>query len=303
MIEATMLPEHEARVRLSQRECNWLQVIEGDFDTSHLGFLHFGSVRQDEVDLGNMHAPVILNRAPEFEVVDTDWGVMGGAFREAVSGLRYWRVTQFLFPFWALIPDGTFEDNIAANACVPMDDTHTMVFNFSWMRRSAPMCHKKDGSMLPGLQFAHEYLPNTTDWHGRWRSAANATNDYRIDREQQRTATFTGIDGITIQDQYITESMGPIVDRRLEHLAPSDLMVARARLRLRRAAEARLKGATPPPGVDDPLVNLRARSGSFNAPPDRSLADAYADRLGATVSPVPAFVDQRAAGTGRTAGG
>ena len=300
-IEATMLPEHEARVRLAQRECNWLQVIEGDFDTAHLGFLHFGSVRKDEVDLENMHAPVILNRAPEFEVVDTDWGVMGGAYRETVSGLRYWRVTQFLFPFWALIPDGSFEDNIAANACVPMDDTHTMVFNFSWTRRSAPMRHRKDGTMLPGLEFNHEYLPNGTDWYGRWRSAANSTNDYRIDREQQRTKTFTGVDGITIQDQYVTESMGAIVDRRLEHLAPSDLMVARARLRLRKAAEARLKTGEMPPGVEQPGVNLKARSGSFNAPPAASLAQAYAERVVATISPVSDFLDAKADSTGRAA--
>ncbi len=294
-IEATMLPEHEARVRLAQRECNWLQVIEGDLDTSHLGFLHFGSVRPDEVDLGNMHAPVILDRAPEFEVVDTDWGVMGGAYRKALDGARYWRVTQFLFPFWALIPDGTFEDNIAANACVPMDDTHTMVFNFSWTRRSAPMRRKKDGSMLPGLEFAHEVLPNTTDWHGRWRSASNADNDYRIDREQQRNATFTGIDGITIQDQFVTESMGGIVDRRLEHLVPSDQMIARVRARLRKTAEARLKSGAVPPGVDAPAVNLRARSGSFNAPPSASLSEAYAERIGATVSPVDAFLEARVA--------
>ena len=215
--------------------------------------------------------------------------------------MRYWRVTQFLFPFWALIPDGTFEDNIAANACVPMDDTHTMVFNFSWTRRSAPMRLRKDGTMLPGLEFNHEYLPNSTDWFGRWRSAANSTNDYRIDREQQRTTTFTGVDGITIQDQYVTESMGEIVDRRLEHLAPSDLMVARARLRLRKAAESRLKTGEMPSGVEQPGVNLKARSGSFDAPPASSLAAAYAERFAATISPVSAFLDAKADTTGRAA--
>ena len=29
----------------SQRECNWLQALEGDIDTSHFGFLHVGSRR------------------------------------------------------------------------------------------------------------------------------------------------------------------------------------------------------------------------------------------------------------------
>ena len=44
-----------------------------------------------------------------------------------------------------------------------------------------------------------------------------------LDREMQRTQSFTGIEGIHVQDQCVTESMGAIVDRSLEHLAPSDI--------------------------------------------------------------------------------
>src|SRR5690242_20934489 len=39
-LEANMLPEGECAVSATQRECNWLQTIEGDIDTSHAGFLH-----------------------------------------------------------------------------------------------------------------------------------------------------------------------------------------------------------------------------------------------------------------------
>ena len=38
-------------------------------------------------------------------------------------------------------------------------------------------------------------------------------NDYLIDREVQRTKTYSGIDGISQQDQMVTESMGAITDR------------------------------------------------------------------------------------------
>src|SRR5205085_2819853 len=82
------------------------------------------------------------------------------------------------------------------------------------------------------------YLPNTTDWYGRWRMASNRTNDYRIDREVQRTKSFTGIEGLELQDVCITESMGPITDHQSEHLVPSDIMVSRTRRRLLRAAIA-----------------------------------------------------------------
>jgi hypothetical protein len=52
----------------------------------------------------------------------------------------------------------------------------------------------------------------------------------------ERTQSYTGIDGIHLQDQAITESMGAIVDRSQEHLGSSDAMIIRTRRRLIRAA-------------------------------------------------------------------
>jgi phthalate 4,5-dioxygenase len=34
-IEATLLPDSEVTIMFCQRECNWLQALEGDIDTSH----------------------------------------------------------------------------------------------------------------------------------------------------------------------------------------------------------------------------------------------------------------------------
>ena len=36
----------------------------------------------------------------------------------------------------------------------------------------------------------------------------------------QKTETFSGIDGINVQDRAIQESMGPLCDRSQEHLGP-----------------------------------------------------------------------------------
>ena len=54
MIEATLLDETELQPMFAQRDCNWLQGLEGDIDTSHFGFLHAGSVRSEQVDDDNM---------------------------------------------------------------------------------------------------------------------------------------------------------------------------------------------------------------------------------------------------------
>ena len=44
-LEALLCPPEDADVSAAvMRECNWLQALEGDIDTSHFGFLHTGKV-------------------------------------------------------------------------------------------------------------------------------------------------------------------------------------------------------------------------------------------------------------------
>jgi phenylpropionate dioxygenase-like ring-hydroxylating dioxygenase large terminal subunit len=290
-IEATLLPDMELRVMLTMRECNWLQALEGDVDTSHFGFLHVGSVADEDIDATNMHSVAVTERAPEFKVADTDWGTMAGAFRRSADGEGlYWRICHYIFPFWALFPDGTFADNVTANAWVPMDDTHTMVFNFAWVKRTQPLRTTVDGATIAGLEFRHEFLPNTSDWFGRWKLAQNAENDYGVDRDAQKQVSFTGITGITLQDQYITESMGDIVDRSHEHLVPSDRMIVQTRKRLIRAARALRDAGTIPPGVDDPEIVNGARGGAYDAPENEDWLEGYRQRLAEAVGPVRAKV-------------
>lgn len=284
-IEATLLPDAELRVTLTMRECNWLQALEGDIDTSHFGFLHVGSVEDDEVDPTNMHSVAITDRMPAFEVADAPWGTLAGAYRPAANGQDvYWRICHYVFPFWALFPDGTFADNVTANAWVPMDDTHTMVFNFAWVKRTQPLRTTVDGQTIAGLEFRHNFLPNTSDWFGRFKLAQNAQNDYEVDRKAQAQVSFTGITGITLQDQYITESMGPLVDRTYEHLVSSDRMIVQTRMRLIKAARA-LEAGTVPPGVDDPEVVDGARGGAYDAPQGENWLEGYNARLAQALGP------------------
>jgi len=159
-----------------------------------------------------------------------------------------------VFPFWTLFPNGPLSDNVLAQGWVPMDDTHTMAFTFSWTRKTPVLSVNKKGEPLPLLDRVSPTLPNTTDWFGRWRAVANHSNDYLIDREAQRTISYTGINGVFPQDSAVTESMGDISDRTLENLAPSDRMIVMTRRRLLDAVRALQDKGTVPPGVDDPEV-------------------------------------------------
>jgi phenylpropionate dioxygenase-like ring-hydroxylating dioxygenase large terminal subunit len=286
LIEATLLDEAELQPLLVQRACNWLQGLEGDIDTSHFGFLHVGSVRPEQVPDDNLLRYQVGNRAPAYHVADTDWGTMYSAYRPADDGETYWRFAHFGFPFWTWVPQGEMTDRVQARAWVPMDDTHTMFISLTWkkMSRTPPL---KGGQPIPGAKPEIDYLPASTDWYGRWRPAANETNDYHIDRDAQRNdVIYTGISHIHMQDQAITESMGPIVDHSFEHLAPSDQMITRTRRRLLMAARALRDQGIVPPGVDRPEVYARARSGEC-VMEGQDWQQVYEDRLRHVVRPVP----------------
>src|SRR5205085_8401874 len=94
-------------------------------------------------------------------------------------------------------------------------------------------------------------LPVTSAAGGAWRPSANRSNDYRLDREIQRTKRFFGVPGISPQDAAVQESMGAIADRSIEHLGSSDSAVIRVRRLWLQAVQDQRDGLTPQ-GVECP---------------------------------------------------
>jgi phenylpropionate dioxygenase-like ring-hydroxylating dioxygenase large terminal subunit len=271
-LEPNMLPNAELHVGAIQRTCNWLQALEGDIDTSHLGFLHLGARDPDTMEPGTFNYYTVKDRRPRYAVVDTDGGAMYGAYRPAANDVDYWRIAQFLFPFYALIPTGVLGLSKLIRAWVPMDDDHTMFFVMG-----------AQGSVGAGIDL-REVQPNTSDWYGRFRLAQTADNDYMIDRQKQRSLqSYTGLSSVHLEDLAITESMGALLDRSAEHLGTSDVMVIRVRRRLIAAAQALREHGEPPPGAENPLV-YRTRSGSVFLPKG-------ADWIAATEDLRKAFVE------------
>ncbi|MGE0315219.1 MAG: (2Fe-2S)-binding protein, partial [Lautropia sp.] len=285
-IEATLAPGDEVSIRFVQRECNWMQALEGDIDTSHFGFLHAGSAGPDDFQHDHPMRHTVTSRTPRYHVADTPWGTSYGAYRHDDDGKVTWRIANFLFPFWTQAPNADFDTHVGVRAWVPMDDTHTMVVMVAWTRHASVYSGMplKNGKPLPGFAPSIEFLPNTTDWYGRFRPVARADNDYQIDRDaQRRNEIYTGIRMIFMQDQAVTESMGAITDHAVEHLGFSDQMIARTRRRVLRAARALEAEGTPPPGAGDPALFWQARSGAFRTDADADWQAAYSSRLaGAT---------------------
>jgi phenylpropionate dioxygenase-like ring-hydroxylating dioxygenase large terminal subunit len=258
-IEPNMLPDGEWTLSIYQRDCNWMQALEGDIDTCHTVFLHTGQLTEDDAPDGSWAKYALADRAPRYEVVTTDAGVMYTAYRPAETESIYYRIAQFLFPFYAMVPTGVLGLDVRVRAWIPMDDHHTLALT---MAKPGVGASTTSWSPLNNT----ETVPNSTGWFDRFRCVANETNDYQIDRAAQRTNTsYTGIPSIYLQDQAITESMGPIYNRWEEHLGTSDAMIIRTRRRVIEAAKALREQGTTPPGADDPSV-YAVRSGGVVLP-------------------------------------
>jgi phthalate 4,5-dioxygenase len=62
-LETLLVPEAEIGVTCIQRDCNYLQALEGDIDTSHFGFLHAGHIDPDSLPEDHPIRHAVTNRA------------------------------------------------------------------------------------------------------------------------------------------------------------------------------------------------------------------------------------------------
>ncbi|MFQ5542315.1 MAG: Rieske 2Fe-2S domain-containing protein, partial [Candidatus Binatia bacterium] len=194
-------------------ECNYLQALEGDCDTSHVGYLHLGNpIKSGGGDIGMIAA---IDRSPRFEIEETWCGIRAAATRKVSPDTKSVDVSAFAMPFIGSVPagdkvNGKLDGFLSVNQ-TPIDDYHTWRYNFRF-QRSRPM--SQDFLEYDRVQRGPDY-----------RLIANRRNEYLLDREKQRTTNSVGVEGFATQDACVTESMGPITDRTREHLGASDAYV------------------------------------------------------------------------------
>jgi len=248
----TQVPETHRHVSKVTQECNWLQGLEGGLDTSHAPIMHrllTDNARRGGIKPSN---PYVRAKAPNVVVDITGYGYQYVGIRELGAAEMHARTYHFILPFHqiraASNEAGDWGD--AGHIWVPIDDETTMVYNWIYTRKPAPL--SDEDRLERAIGNGPEHVDQTT-----FRSKANRQNDYLIDREVQRTESFTGIDGINVQDRAIQESMGRIVDRSKEHLGPADKAIIQMRRLLRQAVKTVEEGGTPA-GVGTSYYDLRA---------------------------------------------
>jgi len=267
------LPQFEwARVADDQRvvrswiqESNYMQAAEGEIDSAHITFNHkwFGEdyippqMRQPFRMTGEGSVSRWHDGAPRLTVKETDYGFIYGSRRQNADGQYYWRCTQFMLPFWSLIPSPV--PPFGGRCWVPIDDEHNMVFQYSGhpdrpMTEQERMRRMSSPDRLDRTVFK---LPGSRTLIDGWRPMRNRDNDYLIDREMQRTQNFTGIASGREQDMAMTDGMGFIPERWREHLGTTDIAIIAARKILLRMAQQLQDGIEPYPPHHGDLYRLR----------------------------------------------
>jgi phenylpropionate dioxygenase-like ring-hydroxylating dioxygenase large terminal subunit len=268
--EFCMVPPEQTYTSKRWQESNWLQALEGGIDSSHVSFLHSGALNSDPLFKGSKGNQYNLgDMKPVFEVVESPGGLYIGARRNAENGNYYWRVTQWVMPAFTMIPPRA-DHPVHGHFWVPIDDENCWAWSFDYKSTRA-LTPKERADMEAGHGVHNKNIPGT------FRPMANKDNDYLMDRAaQKRGETYSGVEGIAMQDASLQESMGPIVDRTKENLVSTDNGIIMARHRLLRALKAMEKGETLP-GL--PLEHQKVRSAALVLSPDQHFKDAGKDAL------------------------
>jgi phthalate 4,5-dioxygenase oxygenase subunit len=252
-LEWALVPPERCFISKRFQECNYLQAMEGGIDSSHVSFLHSGELNTDPLfkgSRGNVYNE--RDRMPVFDVTEFDGGLLIGARRNADAERYYWRITPWIMPWYSIIPPRAGHP-LGAHAWVPIDDEHCWAWSINYHPTRA-LTQAEVKAMKEGEGIHVKYIPGT------FISTANKANNYLIDRSaQERGETYSGVDGIAMQDASLQESMGPIQDRKREHLVLTDNGIILTRKKLLKAAQANREGK-PVPGLDPASQRVRACS-------------------------------------------
>lgn len=266
------LPRENVYISKRWQECNYLQAMEGGIDSAHVSFLHSGELETDKLHKGTKGSRYQRDRVPKFEIIESPGGLYIGARRDADKEHFYWRITQWIMPWYTMVPP--YGDNaLNGHAWVPIDDENNFAWTFTY-HPTRSLSEEELTTMRDGGGIHTNLQPGT------FRPVLNKENDYGMDRAAQKSGRYySGIPGIAMQDASLQESMGAIQDRTKENLTSTDNAIIMARQRLSRAAKA-LEAGAPPPGLD-PKTHL-VRSASFVLPVSDSFQEKKIDALTAT---------------------
>jgi phenylpropionate dioxygenase-like ring-hydroxylating dioxygenase large terminal subunit len=276
-LEFALVPASQRYVTKRLQQCNWAHSMEGALDTAHFSFLHMPAPRNFAAENTTVAADERRMRwlrndpLPEFSVIEHDVGFAVGGSRKADADELYWRATQFMLPAHSVTPSAMPGETYYGYSWVPIGDQSCWIYVYAW-HPDRPLGNDERARYDKGGygQFAElgpDYVP-----------LRNRSNDYLIDRDEQKHRSFTGVRGVAEQDAMAQDSQGLIADRAREHLTPTDVAIVRFRRLMLDGARALQEGKEP--AAARLPESYRLRSGGAIAPAQLSFADVMRERFG-----------------------
>jgi phthalate 4,5-dioxygenase len=283
-MEMALVPPSHRYVSKKWQDCNWVQSMEGSIDTAHFSFAHltFEKEECEDLDIGK-HLASPMSRMnfdhvrwiaedprPVIKVDAHEAGLVVAGGRIARDDNIYWRIAQFLMPVHAYAPSAMPGENMFGQTFVPVTDTSCWIYTYAWnperpLTDAERAMYRKGNGVISEVD--ENYVPVRTK-----------ANDYLIDRNLQKTSSYTGIKGVSEQDAAVQDSQGPIADRTREHLGPTDLGILRFRKLVMDAARD-LEHGKEPDAVRH-AARYAVRAGASVTHKSKDLATVMVERFG-----------------------
>jgi len=210
--------------------CNFVQILEGLVDSSHLSVLHItplSAAGNSELDFARKTEHMAFDAAPRIEAELTDFGFHYVALRDIKrpEGSRIEaRVASFVSPCFIANPNGDLFFIV-----VPVNDEVSRFYHVWWNVESKigeePLASQQLKFVgLDAETLARHGMTEATV-HGPLRPSRE--NRWHQSRELVRKGHFTGIHSFTQEDVAVSVSGGAIRDRSKEMLSVADLAIGR----------------------------------------------------------------------------
>lgn len=238
--------------------CNYVQVLEGLLDSSHLSLLHISQFKApDKPDIKFVQNTVDMQHdpAPRVEVEETDFGFHYSAIR-VFGEHAHTNVTGFIPPFFILNPQSIYM------AIVPMADDKCAFYSiwYDGIRPYGEEPLRSEQLHAVGLDRLEEYGMTRKSFYTH--NAPSRANGFQQNRDTMREGHHSGLVSFVQEDAIVCVSGGGIRDREFEHLAPADMAIAQMyRVLLKSARQVEAGGK--PVGYGESYADCRGTHASI----------------------------------------
>lgn len=223
---------------------NWMQGLEGGMDSVHAPTLHRSVIeatlrQKGQADTAGVRATFAA--PPRYETDETSFGLRQASLRPAGDDRVYLRVAHYFFPFVIVVPNG-YGEAVHAFCFAPVDDSHHLLFFGNYGSDPLPL-REVSGALDGDLPDPRNFAALQGDRTSRWGQ----------NRELMDGGHWSGFAHSAIEeDAAVQVSMGPVVDRTMEHLSSSDVAIAHTRRLILGIIAGQEAGRMPPGSARTP---------------------------------------------------